>query len=263
MINNVVIGQYYPVKSIVHNLDPRTKIICLFVFIMSIFISNSFLAYLISFLFIILTINLSNIPIKLVFRSLKSMIFLIFFTLTLNICFSGVGEPLFSYGIIMISKEGIIKAVLLATRLIIVVLASSCLTLTTSPIRLTDGIEYLLKPLKVFKVPAHEIAMMLTISLRFIPTLIEELDKIMKAQMSRGASFDNGSIINRAKALVPVLVPLFVSSFRRADELAMAMESRCYRGDIGRTRMKELIFLKNDYTTAFIVLVISIIIIVL
>lgn len=257
MISNVVIGQYYPIKSIIHELDPRVKIISLFTFIIAIFIANSIMGYALSFIFISIIIKLSNIPFKLVLRSLRGMMFLILFTLVLNICFSGYGEPIFSFGIIRISVEGIIRAIMLAVRLVVIILASSLLTLTTSPIKLTDGIEYLLKPLKVIKFPAHDIAMMMTIALRFIPTLVEELDKIMKAQMSRGASFDTGSVINRAKSLVPILVPLFVSSFRRADELAMAMESRCYRGEYGRTRMKELVIGKNDFIAAVIVLVFS------
>lgn len=258
MISNVVVGQYYPIKSIIHNLDPRVKIVCLFAFISSIFISNSFLGYFLSFLFISFIVKLSRVPFKMILKSLKGMMFLILFTLILNICFSGVGDPVLSFWIIQISTDGVIRALLLATRLIVIILASSLLTLTTSPIKLTDGLEYLFKPLKIIKFPAHDIAMMMTIALRFIPTLVEELDKIMKAQMSRGASFDTGSIINRAKSLIPILVPLFVSSFRRADELAMAMESRCYRGEIGRTRMKELIIRKNDYIASCIVLFVCI-----
>lgn len=262
MISNVTIGQYYPVNSIIHRLDPRVKMIGLFSFIITLFVSNSFKSYFIAFLFIALIIKLSKVPFNLVLKSLKSIMFLICFTLILNICFSGRGTPFFEFGIIKISVEGIILSITLALRLIIIILASSMLTLTTSPIKLTDGIEYLFKPLKIFKFPAHDVAMMMTIALRFIPTLVEELDKIMKAQMARGASFDNGSVIQRAKSLIPVLVPLFVSSFRRADELAMAMESRCYRGETGRTRMKELKLEKLDFMCSGVVVIFCVLIIV-
>ncbi len=247
MIANVTIGQYYPVDSKIHKLDPRVKIISLFTFIVVLFIANSMLSYALSFIFLGFVIKLSNVPIKLVLKSLKSIMFLIGFTLVLNVFFSTSGTPFFQFGIIKISWDGILNAFRLALRLITIIIASSMLTLTTSPIKLTDGLEYLFKPLKIFKFPAHDVAMMMTIALRFIPTLVEELDKIMKAQTARGASFDNGSIFDRAKSLIPVLVPLFVCSFRRADELAMAMEARCYRGEVGRTRMHELKIKKPDY----------------
>ncbi len=255
MMSNASIGQYYPVKSKIHDLDPRAKIIGLFAFIIILFMAESFKSYAVALLFITLTIKMSNVPLILVLKSLKNIMFLISFTFILNIFFSSVGEPFFEFGIIHISLEGILLAISLSLRLIIVILSSSMLTLTTSPIKLTDGIEYLFKPLKIVKFPAHDVAMMMTIALRFIPTLMEELDKIMKAQMSRGASFDNGSIIKRAKSLIPVLVPLFISSFRRADELAMAMESRCYRGEHGRTRMKELKYTKNDLIFALVLII--------
>ncbi len=246
MISNVTVGQYYPVDSIIHRLDPRVKIISLFTFIVVLFIADSMLSYALSFAFLGFVTKVAKVPIKLVLKSLKSIMFLICFTLVLNICFSTVGTPFFSFGIIKVSWAGILNAIRLALRLITIILASSMLTLTTSPIKLTDGLEYLFKPLKVFKFPAHDVAMMMTIALRFIPTLVEELDKIMKAQTARGASFENGSVFQRAKSLIPVLVPLFVCSFRRADELAMAMEARCYRGETGRTRMHELKIQKND-----------------
>lgn len=254
MINNVVIGQFYPVKSKIHSLDPRVKILSVMLFVIMLFISDSFIAYVLSAIALFIVAKMSNVPFKTLLKSLKSIMFIIIFTAILNICFSGVGEPIFEFGIIKISMEGIFLAVKMALRLVIILLASSLLTFTTSAIKLTDGIEYLLSPLKVFKFPAHDVAMMMTIALRFIPTLIEELDKIMKAQMARGASFDNGSIINRAKSLIPVLVPLFISSFRRADELAMAMESRCYRGDVGRTRMNELHLVRSDKIAIVIVI---------
>lgn len=246
-MNSMTIGQYYPVKSVIHDLDPRLKLVSVMCFVVALFISNSFLSYLVAFAFLLIVVKLSNVPFILLVKSLKSVMFILIFTLVLNVFFSGVGTPIFQFGIIKISIEGIALAIKMTSRLAIIIFASSLLTFTTSAIKLTDGFEYLFKPLKIFKFPAHDVAMMMTIALRFIPTLVEELDKIMKAQMARGASFDNGSIIKRAKSLIPVLVPLFVSSFRRADELAMAMESRCYRGEVGRTRMKELKFTKNDF----------------
>ncbi len=247
MISNVTIGQFYPVDSKIHSLDPRVKIVSLFTFIITLFITDSMLSYFFAFMFLAIITKMSNVPIKMVLKSLRAILFLICFTLVLNICFSTTGTPFFEFGIIRISLAGIYNALRLALRLIIVIIASSLLTLSTSPIKLTDGLEYLFKPLKLFKFPAHDVAMMMTIALRFIPTLMEELDKIMKAQTARGAQFDSGSIITRAKSLVPVLVPLFVCSFRRADELAMAMEARCYRGDVGRTRMKELKMQRIDF----------------
>lgn len=255
-MNSMTIGQYYPVKSVIHDLDPRLKLLSVMCFVVALFISNSFLSYLVAFVFLLIVVKLSNVPFILLIKSLKSVMFILIFTLVLNIFFSGVGTPIFQFGIIKVSLEGIALAIKMTSRLAIIIFASSLLTFTTSAIKLTDGFEYLFKPLKIFKFPAHDVAMMMTIALRFIPTLVEELDKIMKAQMARGASFDNGSIIKRAKSLIPVLVPLFVSSFRRADELAMAMESRCYRGEVGRTRMKELKFTKNDFYAMIIMILV-------
>lgn len=259
MISNITIGQFYPVKSKIHNLDPRIKLISVIVFVVMLFVSNSYLSYIFAFISLGIVCKMSNVPFKVLARSLKTIMFLIIFTFILNSCFSGLGTPFFEFGIIRVSKESLIMASKISLRLIIIILASSLLTFTTSAIKLTDGLEYLFKPLKIFKFPAHDVAMMMTIALRFIPTLIEELDKIMKAQKARGANFDTGSIISRSKNLIPVLVPLFVSSFRRADDLAMAMESRCYRGDIGRTRMNKLKLSKNDYIYIFSLIIFCVI----
>ncbi len=259
MINNISIGQYYPVKSKIHRLDPRVKIIGVIVFITMMFICNNYFGYLLGTVSLLSVIKLSNVPFKLVFRSLKGVMVIIIFTVVLNLFFNRTGTVIFDFYFITVTREGFYNAIGMALRLMIIIMASSVLTLTTSPIELTDGIEYLFKPLKVVKFPVHEVAMMMTIALRFIPTLVEELNKIMKAQMARGASFDTGTIFEKAKSLVPVLVPLFISSFRRADELAMAMESRCYRGDIGRTRMKQLKVKKNDIKALCLIILFGII----
>lgn len=251
---NVTIGQYYPASSILHRLDPRTKLFATLAVITLLFIVNNFIGYGFVILCLAIIIKLSKVPPKYMFKGLKGIIFLLMFTVILNIFFAPGETVIFSLGFIRVTLEGLILASQMALRLVILVVFSSILTLTTSPIQLTDAIEYSLKPYKKIGVPAHEIAMMMTIALRFIPTLMEELDKIIKAQMARGADFETGNIVKRAKSLVPVLVPLFISSFRRADDLAIAMESRCYRGDENRTRMKELKFKKRDYI-AFVVLI--------
>lgn len=258
---NIAIGQFYPVNSKIHNLDPRIKLFAVFVFIIDVFIIKSFLGYALAAVFLCTVVSMSKVPFKLVLGGLKSIIFIILFTVCLNMFFTAGDVVLFKWGIIQITKEGVILSARMALRLILLIIGSSVLTLTTSPIQLTDAIEYILKPLKKIGVPAHEIAMMMTIALRFIPTLIEELDKIKKAQMSRGADFETGNILKKAKSLVPLLVPLFVSSFRRADELAMAMEARCYRGDINRTRMNQLKLEKKDYIALSIIFVLSLILI--
>lgn len=260
MIKNITIGQYFPGDTVIHRLDPRIKIIIVFMFIVSLFFINSFYPYLFILAFILLTIKLSKVPLKYVLKGLKPLLFIIIITFLINI-FMTKGEVIVSLGPLSITKEGIRQAVFMALRLIFLVIGTSLLTLTTSPISLTDGIEKLLSPLKKVGVPAHELAMMMTIALRFIPTLLEETDKIMKAQMARGADFESGNIINRAKSLVPLLVPLFINAFRRADELAVAMEARCYRGGDNRTRMKELKLNRNDivaisFSSIFFVLII-------
>ena len=247
MIRDITIGQYYPTGSIIHQLDPRTKIISIFLFIISLFIGESFLTYGIAFLGLAIMIKLSKVPVKFMLKGLKSIFLIIILTVTLNLFFTPGEVVLLSLGRFSITLEGLYTALKMGARLIMLILGSSILTLATSPIALTDGIEALLRPLERVKVPAHEIAMMMTIALRFIPILLEETDKIMKAQMARGADFESGGLIKKAKNMVPLLVPLFISSFRRADDLALAMEARCYQGGEGRTKMKELEYQKRDF----------------
>ncbi|MBO5561544.1 MAG: energy-coupling factor transporter transmembrane protein EcfT [Firmicutes bacterium] len=249
---NITIGQYYPTDSVIHKLDARVKIIGTFLYIAAIFIAKGIVGYLLSILMLAAVIQLSRVPVKMLLNGLKAIIVIIVFTVALNIFFTPGERILWQYGVIKISVEGILTAVKLAVRLILLIMGSSILTLSTTPIQLTVGMEYLLKPFKKIGVPAHEIAMMTSIALRFIPNLVEELDKIRKAQMARGADFDTGGLVKKAKSLIPLLVPLFVSAFRRADELAMAMEARCYRGDVNRTRMNEPVLEKSDYTALFI-----------
>lgn len=246
MIRDITIGQYYPADSVIHKLDPRTKIISIFIFIVSLFIGESFLTYGIGFVGLNIMIKLSKVPVKFILKGLKSIFIIIILTVTLNLFFTPGEVVLFTLGRFSITLEGLYTAFKMGARLIMLILGSSILTLATSPIALTDGIEALLRPLERIKVPAHEIAMMMTIALRFIPILLEETDKIMKAQMARGADFESGGLIKKAKNMVPLLVPLFISSFRRADDLALAMEARCYQGGEGRTRMKELEYQRRD-----------------
>lgn len=253
MLRDITIGQYYPVESSIHRLDPRVKILATFAYIMSLFIVKGFTAYSYVLLFLATAILLSRVPVSYMLRGLKPLFLIIFLTFGINI-FMTKGEVLYQLGPLDITKEGLYQAIFMATRLILLIVGTSLLTLTTSPIQLTDGIEKILNPFKPIGVPAHELAMMMTIALRFIPTLLEETDKIMKAQMARGADFESGNILNRAKSLVPLLVPLFISAFRRADELAMAMEARCYRGGENRTRMKELSLHGRDFIASGVTL---------
>jgi energy-coupling factor transport system permease protein len=246
MLKDITIGQYYPTNSIIHKLDARVKLIATFIFMISLFIINKFWPYSIVVGSLIAVISLSKIPGKFIMKGLKPLKWIIIFTFVINIFFIP-GDTIWSFGFIKITRQGLSQAIFMALRLIFLVVGTSLLTLTTSPIELTDGIERLLNPLKKIGFPVHELAMMMTIALRFIPTLLDETDKIMKAQMSRGADFESKNIINRAKNLVPLLIPLFISAFRRADELAMAMEARCYRGGDNRTKMKESIMTKADY----------------
>ena len=261
MLKDITIGQYFPGRSFVHLLDPRVKIVISFLFIILIFFVKSCLGYAFVFLFLATVVAVSEIPPKYVIKGLRPLLFIILLTFFLNIFFTGGETVLWKAGFLVLTKEGLLQGVFMALRLIFLVSGTSLLTLTTSPIALTDGIESLLTPLKVIKFPAHELAMMMTIALRFIPTLLEETDKIMKAQMARGADFESGNILQRAKALVPLLVPLFISAFRRADELAMAMESRCYRGGDNRTRMKVLKVDKRDYVAILFTLGFSLLVI--
>lgn len=263
MIKDITIGQYIPGESFVHKLDPRVKIMISLLFIIDLFLVNNFEGYLFVLIFIIATVLISNLSFKYIYRGLKPIFAILLITAVLNIFMTSGKELAFSWSFIKIYKEGLIIAALMIIRLVFLIMGTSVLTLTTSPIELTDGIEKLLNPFKKIGVPAHELAMMMTIALRFIPTLMDETDKIMKAQMARGADFESGNLISRAKSLIPILVPLFISSFRRADELAMAMESRCYKGGDGRTRMKQLKIAKQDYiaglafTLLFVVTIVS------
>lgn len=248
MLSDVTLGQYFPGNSFVHKLDPRTKILATFIFMVAVFLADNALSYGILIGFVIGVGLLAQLSFKQLIKSIKPLWVIIILTLIIHI-FSGKGEILWSWKILSITREGIVMGVKMSLRLILLLLVSSLLTLTTSPLVLTDGIEDLLKPFKKIGVPAHELAMMMTIALRFIPTLLEETDKIMKAQTSRGADFSSGNIVQRAKNMLPILIPLFISSFRRADELALAMEARCYRGGEGRTRMHELQWSGRDFIT--------------
>lgn len=247
MIRDITIGQYYPTDSCIHKLDPRVKILSTFAYIASLFIVDQYAGYLLIALFVYSITKIAQIPLKFILQGLKAIFVIILFTVALNIFMAPGDTILYEFGWIKITLEGLQLAIRMVSRLVLLIVGSSLLTLTTSPIELTDGIEALLKPFSKIGVPAHEIAMMMSISLRFIPILLEETDKIMKAQMARGADFESGGIIKRAKAMIPILVPLFISAFRRADELAMAMEARCYRGGDNRTRMKQLALGGKDY----------------
>jgi energy-coupling factor transport system permease protein len=246
MQNNITLGQYFPMNSPVHRLDARFKLFLTIFFIVTVFFADGLLSYCLVTLVLGGVIAMSKIPFSMILKSLKPLIIIILFTAILNIFYTK-GTPLVSFWIFKITYEGIVVAFKMGIRIILLVAGSSLLTYTTSPIMLTDAMEALLSPLKVFKVPVNELAMMMRIALRFIPTLMEETQKIMNAQKARGADFETGSLISRAKALVPILVPLFVSAFRRADDLAMAMESRCYTGGDNRTRLKPLVATGSDF----------------
>ena len=250
MTGNITLGQFVPGDSAVHRLDPRTKILAMIAYIVLVFLVQSMAAFAVPFLFVALALLLSGVPLSYVWSSLNPMRWLIAFMFLINLFFTQGERVLFSWWIVRVTAEGVRQAVFISLRLILLVAGTSLLTLTTSPIALTDGLERLLKPLARIRFPAHELAMMMTIALRFIPTLLEETDRIRKAQMARGADFESGGLIARARAMVPILVPLFVSAFRRADELAMAMESRCYHGGEGRTRMRELRLARRDLYAA-------------
>ena len=258
MFKDLVIGQFIPADSFIHKLDARIKIILTFLFIIVLFVITTLPGYLIATVFVGLMIFMCKVPFRFILKGIRPMLYIFIFTGVFNL-FLTKGTPLWSFSLfgleIDITYEGLKTSIVMVVRLLYLVLASSILTLTTSPLKLTNGIESLLKPLSKIKVPAHEIAMMMSIALRFIPTLAEELDKIMKAQMARGADFESGNIIKRAKALVPLLVPLFISAFRRADELAVAMESRCYHGGEGRTRMKQMKAGKRDLIAGLVFLI--------
>lgn len=249
MLNDITLGQYFPGKSPIHLLDPRTKILGIVLYISTIFLAEDYLAYGILIAFAAIAVAISGIPFRLVLKSIKPLWIIILLTLAIHV-FSTPGTVIFNIGPLTATREGSQMGLLMSLRLVLLIAVSSLLTFTTSPIALTDGIERLLNPFRRLGVPAHELAMMMTIALRFIPTLLEEADRIMKAQMARGADFTSGNILNRAKNMVPLLVPLFISAFRRADELAVAMEARCYRGGENRTRMKELKLSMRDIMAA-------------
>ena len=262
MLRDITLGQYYRTESVLHRLDPRVKLVATFMFIISLFLVKNFVGYIVAALFLAMGIALSKVPPKFIFRGMKTIFFLLLITMVFNL-FLTPGKELVSFWKLTITYEGVKMAVMMGVRLIFLITGSSLMTLTTTPNNLTDGLESLLRPFKLFKVPVHEISMMMSIALRFIPILMEETDKIMKAQMARGADFESGSLINRAKSLVPLLVPLFISAFRRANDLAMAMEARCYRGGDGRTKMKPLIYKKADYVAYAVIVIYLVLIIVL
>jgi len=249
MLKDITLGQFFPGNSVIHRLDPRTKLLMLVVYIVALFLANNWVSYLVVFAFLVVTIAISTIPLKAILRGMKPLVMILVFTGVLNIFFTTGDRLLVSFWIINIYLEGIVRALFMIARILMLITGTFLLTYTTSPISLTDGLESLLGPLKALKLPVHELAMMMCIALRFIPTLIEETDKIMSAQKARGADFENGSLMDRVKALIPILVPLFISAFRRADELATAMECRCYQGGEGRTKMKLLRYKRNDFLT--------------
>jgi len=240
MLTNITLGQYYPGDSAIHRLDPRIKIALSIAFIVGVFLVQNLLGYGLALLYILLTVRFSTVPFKMLAKGIKPLRFILILTFLLNLFFSSGETVVFRLWFITVTWEGLSMAVHFSLRLVFLVLGTSLLTLTTSPVALADGLELLLTPLKVIRFPAHELAMMMTIALRFIPTLLEEADKIMKAQMARGADFESGNLLSRARAMVPLLVPLFVSAFRRASDLAMAMEARCYHGGENRTRLRVL-----------------------
>ena len=250
MMKNITMGQYYPVDSWVHRLDPRTKILLTIAMIVAVFLVKTMVGYGLILGFVYLVSRLSHIPFRMLLKGIKPLKFILILTFLLNLFFNSGETMLIEWGVLKISYEGLAQAIHYSLRLVFLVLGTSLMTLTTSPIALSDGIEMLLSPLKRIRFPAHELAMMMSIALRFIPTLMEEADKIMKAQMARGADFESGNLLARAKAMVPLLVPLFVSAFRRAGDLAMAMESRCYHGGENRTRLRVLKITKNDWLAA-------------
>lgn len=255
MLRDITLGQYYPGESWIHRLDPRVKIIAVVVYVAALFIVNDFIGFLITLGALAVVIIISKVPLSFILRGLKPIFLIIAFTFLLNLFMIKGGNILVELGPLNISEQGVYSACFMAGRLILLIIGSSLLTLTTKPISLTDGIESLLSPFSRFGLPAHELAMMMTIALRFIPTLLEETDKIMKAQQARGADFESGNIIRRAKNLIPILIPLFISAFRIAHDLAMAMEARCYRGGKSRTRMSAMKMGGNDIAACLMMVI--------
>ena len=262
MLKDITLGQYFPGESAIHRMDPRAKLMFTIAYIVGVFMVSNLPGYLLALGFLYLVVRISGIHFSYLVKGVKPLRFIILFTFILNLFFVQGETVIFSLGFLTLTREALERAIFFALRLVFLVMGTSVLTLTTSPIQLTDGLESLMRPLQRFHCPAHELAMMMTIALRFIPTLLEETDKIQKAQMARGADFETGNLIARAKAMIPLLVPLFVSAFRRANDLAMAMEARCYRGGDKRTRLRELRYTRLDLcgalaTAAFIALVVA------
>ncbi len=247
MLKDITLGQYFPGQSVIHRLDPRTKLTMLVVYIVALFLAEGWVSYGLVFLFLAVVIRLSTIPLKSILRGMKPLVMILIFTGVLNLFFTQDGEVLVKFWVLTVTSGGLSRALMMMARILMLISGTFLLTYTTSPIALTDGLEALMNPLKKVGVPVHELSMMMCIALRFIPTLIEETDKIMSAQKARGADFESGSLTDRARALIPILVPLFISAFRRADELATAMECRCYQGGEGRTKMKQLHYHREDF----------------
>lgn len=252
MLRDITLGQYYQTDSLLHRLDSRVKLTATLLFIISLFLVNNLWGYVMAAAFLAVCIRLSHVPFRYMVKGMRTILFLLLFALVFNL-FLTPGTPVVRLWKLTVTKEGIRMAAQIAVRLVLLIIGSSLMTLTTTPNHLTDGLESLMKPLKKLRVPVHEVAMMMSIALRFIPILMEETDKIMKAQIARGADFESGNLIQRAKAMVPLLVPLFIAAFRRANDLALAMEARCYRGGEGRTKMKPLVYQRRDYM-AYVVL---------
>lgn len=257
MLKDVTIGQFFPGKSIIHRLDPRVKLVLILALIIALFLAEGVVSYALMIGFLLVIIKVSGIPFRMVVKGLKPILFIICFTAVLNLFYTP-GEYIWQYGFLHISREGIFVAVKMVLRIMLLIIGTSMLTYTTSPIQLTDGLERLLSPLKRFHAPVHELSMMMSIALRFIPILVEETDKIMKAQIARGADLESGNILQKAKSMIPILVPLFVSAFRRANDLAMAMEARCYRGGEGRTKMNPLRYTGRD-RAAYVIMILYVV----
>ena len=246
MLRDITLGQYYQTDSLLHRLYCRVELVATLIFIVSLFVIDNYVGYLLAAVFLAMCIYLSRVPFRFMIRGMKAVLFLMLFAAVFNL-FLTPGEPVWTFWKLRITREGIVLAIKMAIRLTFLIIGSSLMTLTTTPNHLTDGLESLMKPLKKLKLPVHEVAMMMSIALRFIPILMEETDKIMKAQIARGADFETGNLVQKAKAMVPLLVPLFIAAFRRANDLAMAMEARCYHGGEGRTKMKPLVYRARDY----------------
>ena len=259
-LKDITLGQYFPGNSLVHRLDPRTKLLAVVLYIVALFLAVSFVSYALMFLVLALSIAVSKVPPRSILRGMKPILFIAIFTAVLNLFYTSDGPVLVHFWIFTITLGGVFRAFFMVVRIMMLIAGTFLLTYTTSPILLTDGLESLLSPLKKIKVPVHELSMMMSIALRFIPTLIEETDKIMSAQRARGADFESGNLIQRAKALIPLLVPLFISAFRRADELAVAMECRCYHGGEGRTRLRQLKYEGRDWAVLAFFLVVAVVV---